>query len=170
MANKAKRSFCINHFSILLQRLVKASKISSQSAERVKVQYSSFFDVVDRYVTAFKDFNEENDCLDSFFANFIGRDKNYADMWEVCKIMSTLSHGQSSVERGFMANKQFSIENLKEKSLIGLCRVADHMSASEETPGEVQNTRDMLMSKMPVGNIKKTFANNDRRKKMKESH
>ena len=115
MANKAKRSFCINHVSILLQRLVKANKISSQSAERVKAQYSSFFDVADSNVPAFKDFNKENDRLDSFFADFIGRDKSYADMWEVCKIMSTFSHEQSSVERGFTVNKQFSIENLKEK-------------------------------------------------------
>ena len=144
MANKAKRSFCINHFSILLQRLVKANKISSQSAERVKAQYRLFFDVVDSNVTAFKDFNKENDRLDSFFADFIGRDKSNADMWEVCKIMSTLSHGQSSVERGFTVNKQFSIENLNAKTLIALRRVADHMSASEETPEEVQITRDML--------------------------
>ena len=144
MANKAKRSFCINHFSILLQSLVKANKISSQSAERVKEQYSSFFDVVDSNVTAFKDFNKENDRLDSFFADFIGRGKSYADMCEVCKIMSTLSHGQSSVECGFMVNKQFSIENLEEKSLTALRRVADHMSASEETPEEVQITRGML--------------------------
>ena len=61
MANKAKRSFCINHFSIVLQRLDKANKTSSQSAERVKAQYSSLFDVVDTNVTAFKDFNKEND-------------------------------------------------------------------------------------------------------------
>ena len=108
MANKTKRSFCINHFSILLQRLAKANKISSQSVERVKAQYSSFFDV-NSNVTAFKDFNKENDRLDSFFANFIGRDKSYAGMWEVFKIMSTLSHGQSPVERGFTVNKQFSI-------------------------------------------------------------
>ena len=127
MTNKAKKTFCINHFSILLQRLVKAKKISSQSAERAKAQYSSFFDVLDN-VTAFRDFNKEDDCLDSFFADFIGRDKTYVDMWEVCKIISTLSHGQSSVERWFTVNKQFSIDNLKEKSLIALCRVADHMS------------------------------------------
>ena len=57
------------------------------------------------------------------------------------------------------SNKQFSIENLKEKSLIALCRVADHMPASEETPKEVQRR-----------NTKKTFANKDRTKKMKESH
>ena len=61
-------------------------------------------------------------------------------MQEVCKIMSTLPHGQSSVEPGFMVNKQFSIENLKEKSLIALHQVRDHMSASEE----VQITREML--------------------------
>ena len=57
--------------------------------------------------------------------------------------MSTLSHGQSSVECGFTVNKQLSIENLKEKSLIALRWVADHMSASEEIPEEVQITRDM---------------------------
>ena len=99
--------------------------------------------MVDSNVTAFKDFNEENDRLDSFFVDFTGRDKSYADMWEVCKIISTLSYGKSSVERGFTVNKQFSIENLKGKSLIRLCRVADSISASEETPEEVQITRDM---------------------------
>ena len=74
MANKAKRSFCINHFSILLQRLVKAIKISSQSAEKAKAQYSSFFDVVDGNLTAFKDFNKKNDHLGSFFANLISKE------------------------------------------------------------------------------------------------
>ena len=144
MTNKVKRSFCINHFSVLLQRFVKVNKISSQAAERAKTQYSSFFDVVDSNVSAFKGFSKENDCLDSFFANFIGTDKSYANMWEVCKIIFILSHGQSSAEHGFTINKQFSNKNLKEKSLIALCRVADHMSASEETPQEVQITRDML--------------------------
>ena len=55
----------------------------------------SFFD---NNITSFKDFSKKNDCLDSFFANFIGRGKSYVDMWEVCKIMFTLSHRQSSVD------------------------------------------------------------------------
>ena len=105
MANKAKRSFCISHFSILLQRLDKANKISNQSAETVKAQYSSFFNVIDSNFTAFKDFKKENYRLDSVFADFIGRDKSYADMWEACKIMFTLCHGKSSVERWFRVNK-----------------------------------------------------------------
>ena len=151
MTNKAKRNFRINYFSILLQRLVKASKTSNQSAERVKAQYSSFFDAVDSNVTAFKDFNKENDRLDSFFADFIGRDKSYADMWEVRKIMFTLSHGQSSVECGFTLNKQFSIEHQRKppkkfKSLEICC----------------------ITSKIPFGSTKKTFANNGKRKKWKK--
>ena len=86
-------------------------------------------------------------------------------MWEVCKIMSTLSHGQSSVEHGFMVNKQSSIENLADR------RVADHTSASEETPKKFKSPEICcIMSKMPAGNTKKTFANNGRRKTMKESH
>ena len=148
MANKAKRSLCINNFSILLQRLLKANKISSQSAEGAKAQYSSFFDVIDSNVTAFKDFNKEDDRLDSFFADFICRDKSYADMWEVCKIMFTLSHGQSSVECGFTLNKQLSIEHQRKppkkfKSLEICC----------------------ITSKIPFGSTKKTFANNGKREK-----
>ena len=67
-------------------------------------------------------------------------------MWEVCKIMFTLSYGHSSAERGFTVNISLavSIENLKEKSLIALLRVADHVSTSEETAEEVKITRDML--------------------------
>ena len=59
-------------------------------------------------------------------------------------MMFTLSHGQSSVECGFAVNKQFSFEKLKRKSLIILRQVTNHMSASEETPKEVQITRDIL--------------------------
>ena len=71
---------------MLLQRLVKGNKILSQSAKRAKAQYRSFFDVVDSDVTVFKDFNKENNRLDSVFVNFIGKDKSYANMWEVCKV------------------------------------------------------------------------------------
>ena len=85
---------------------------------------------------------------------------------KVCKSLSTLSHGQSSVERGLTVNKLFSIENLKEKSLIVQRRVADHMSASEETTEEVQITRDMLHY---VKDASRKYKE-DLRKKMKESH
>ena len=82
--------------------------------------------------------------------------------------MFTLFHGQSSVERRFTVNKQFFIANLKEKPLIALRWVEEHMSASDKTP-KVQITRDMLHY-VKVDNLKKTFPNNGRRRKMRESH
>ena len=63
MDNIAKRSFFIIHFSILLQKLVKASKISNQSLERAKAQYNSLFDVLESNVIQFKYSNKENDQL-----------------------------------------------------------------------------------------------------------
>ena len=83
--------------------------------------------------------------------------------------MFTLFHGQSSVERRFTVNKQFFIANLKEKPLTALRWVEEHMSASDKTPKEVQITRDMLHY-VKVDILKKTFPNNGRRRKMRESH
>ena len=76
-------------------------------------------------------------------------------MQEVCKIMSTLPHGQSSVERGFMVNKQFSIENLKEISLIALHQVTDHISASEKPKSDEEELKVMeqKLNKRLSGNI-----------------
>ena len=55
MANKAKRSFCINHFSIFLQILVKVNKISRRSAERAEAQYRLlFFDVLESNIHRFQ--------------------------------------------------------------------------------------------------------------------
>ena len=63
MANIAKRSFFNIHFSVLWQKLVKASKISNQSLERAKAQYNALFDVLENNVIQFKYSNKENDQL-----------------------------------------------------------------------------------------------------------
>ena len=44
--------------------------------------------------------------------------------------MSTLFHGQSSVEHRFTVNNQFFIVNLKEKPLIALRWAEEHVSTS----------------------------------------
>ena len=39
-------------------------------------------------------------------------------MWEVFRIIFTLSHGQAAVKRGFSVNSELLVENLEEKSLV----------------------------------------------------
>ena len=51
---------------------------------------------------------------------------------------------QSSIERGFSINKQLLVENLKEKSLIALRLIEDHLSSFEESPESIKINREML--------------------------
>ena len=39
-------------------------------------------------------------------------------MWCVFKLLSCLSHGQASVERGFSVNSNLLVENMHEDNLI----------------------------------------------------
>lgn len=144
MANKTKRSNMISFFSILLHKLVQTRRISPQSAEHAKEQYQKFFHVVDNNAIAFQGFDQKDDRLDCFFADFMGTSKSFTNLWDVFKMIFTLSHGQSAIERGFSVNKQLLVENLKERSLIALRRIEDHMTSCGESPHEMQITRDML--------------------------
>ena len=74
------------------------------------------------------------------------------------------------MERGFTVNKQFSIENLREKSLIALCWVTDIRQHQRKLPKKFKSPEMCCITlKMPVGNTK-IFASNGRRNKLKESH
>ncbi|CAH0563016.1 unnamed protein product [Brassicogethes aeneus] len=55
--------------------------------------------------------------LDIFYSNFLQNKNEYVDLWDIIKIILTLSHGQASVERGFSVNKEITVENLSEKAL-----------------------------------------------------
>ena len=105
MVNQSKRNACINNFSILLQKLDKYDRLSPKSAELAKEQYQKLFEIVDSNRKAFQDFDLKSDRLDRFFSDFIGANKTYQDVWNVFKLVFVLSHGQSSIERGFSINK-----------------------------------------------------------------
>ena len=50
-------------------------------------------------------------------------------MWCVFKLLSCLSHGQASVERGFGVNSNLLVENMHENSLITQRIVQDHVKS-----------------------------------------
>lgn len=57
---------------------------------------------------------------------------------DILKIIWTLCHGQSSIERGFSINKKHPVENLQEESLIALRIVNDLMLVNNVTPSNIQ--------------------------------
>ena len=143
MANDSKQSKCINNFSILLQKLVKYERLLPKSAELAKEQYRKLFEIVDINKNVFQNFDLKSDRLDRFFSDFIGKNNACEEVWKVFKLVFVLSHGQSSIERGFSINKQLLVENLKEKSLIALRTIEDHLSSSGETPESIKIGREM---------------------------
>ena len=57
------------------------------------------------------------DRLDEFYWDCM-KDAKHAKVWEVFRIIFTLSHGQAGVERGFSLNSELVVENLQEKTLF----------------------------------------------------
>ena len=79
-----------------------------------------------------------------FFFYLIASDKNYAELWNIFKMIFTLPRGQSSTEHGFSVNKQFVIEKLKSESLVALHTIQEHMSSTQQTPSNLEITRELL--------------------------
>ena len=73
-------------------------------------------------------FNYLTDHLDDFFGPYLADEKEYVSLWYVSKIVVILSHGQSSIERGFTINKEILDNNLQEKSLISRL-IHDHFAS-----------------------------------------
>ena len=66
----------------------------------------------------FKDYDPNNDRLDSFLYLHMGPKRSYQSLWKVVADLLILSHGQASAERGYSINKQLEVENLQERSFI----------------------------------------------------
>ena len=60
--------------------------------------------------------------------------------------MLILSHGQSSVERGFNVNKDVAKVNLQEKSVISRKMIIDHMQKNNVSPSTIEITRKLARS------------------------
>ena len=53
------------------------------------------------------EFNYKGGRLDDFYYTLIGNQEKYSTLWYVVKLLLILSHGQSSVERGFSTKMTF---------------------------------------------------------------
>ena len=107
-------------FENIVDKLFSHKRMSSSEVDRARQQYESFLNgTVSKNREKFEGFNSNNSRIDTFLAEFLARNKEFKWFWFVCKIIFTLSHGQSQTERGFNVNKEILVENLQEESLKG---------------------------------------------------
>ena len=116
----------IGRLDLALEILVESDRVNGQEADNAKEDYSTLSnDQTARDIA--KNF-ERSDRLDRLWFDKLLKVKESAPLKKVVSILLVLSHGQATVERGFSINKDMLVENQKEKSLIALKRVHDHIS------------------------------------------
>ena len=99
-------------FLHVLENLVAAQQITDGFAEQAKQQFPKFLEIAKKNKQSFAEFDPVS---------------SVEKVAEFFKIILTLSHGQTSVERGFSINKSLPVENLTETSLISQRIVLDHL-------------------------------------------
>ena len=75
--------------------------------------------------------------MDAFFYDVLNMQKTYEDPWTTVKLLLTLSHVQATVERGFSANEEALVPNLKEDSLKAICFVHKTISGEQIEIAEI---------------------------------
>ena len=126
-------STSVQLFERLLSCLLDASRVKETEVDLMKREYLSFVteDVHGnpRTLQKCKEYDKVNDDrLDIFSANYL-KDNKYQKFWALVKCLLVLSHGQAGVKRGVSINNEIMEYNFKEKSVVALRVIHDHIQA-----------------------------------------
>ena len=160
---------CVLKFGNLVDRFHTLKWITATEADSAKLQYEEFLiSVHHEYRDTFLKFSMKDDRLDAFLGLYLHNNKKFASLWNICKIVFTLSHGQAGVERGFSVNKEILVENLKETSLISQRIVYDYMKVGQPLPlHEFSVPRGLLLSWKCAHSQYVAFLEEEKRSKQK---
>ena len=129
-----------------MKNVGKSHCTQADDADDAKEQFSKFIDEhVSENREKFSWFAKFDQRQDTFVSQFLLR-KEYESSSEVCIIVFCLSHGQSAVERGFKANKEFVVENQSKYSLKFLRIINDHLISKNVQARNITITREMIKS------------------------
>ena len=62
-----------------------------------------------------------------FFLRFLKDNNRYKNLTKIIKIIMTLSHGQSKVERGFSINENALVDNMQRETIVAQRMVNGYM-------------------------------------------
>ena len=144
LAISDKHEAAKQRFGKMVEKLTSLKQITVKLADAAKDQFAKFLrGAIPQNREKFAEFSKFDQRLDTFLWPFISE---YLALREICIIIFCLSHGQSAIERGFKANKEFIVENQSEESLKSLRLVHDHMLAKDVEAKSIKITRDMIRS------------------------
>ena len=96
----------IKMFQEALQRLTETRWKTSEEADTVLAEYRKLVSDAKRYhLDKMSSFKIKTDRLDSFLFKVLQNQNESQQLWITMQLILTLSHGQTTVERGFSVNK-----------------------------------------------------------------
>ena len=100
--------------------MLQAQHLTANETDGAKFRYDDFHkSVVRQNLPPFEEFNFFNLQHDQFLSPYLRRNNKYQDILKVRIFIFTMSHGQSTVERGFNISKYQLVQNLREVSTRG---------------------------------------------------
>ena len=118
----------------LLRRLLNLKILTPTTCDKSLSEFKDFLrDNVKKYNDKFATFNKKEHRLDELVFSAV-KLQNYENLAFIVKIVLTLSHGQTALERGFSVNKAVLDVNMQENSVIDCKLIMDHMSSSNLKP------------------------------------
>lgn len=125
-------STSVKLFERLLSCLLDAKRIPEADVDSIKREYSSFVQEVHdnpKVLEGFQSYSVCEDRVDSFLASHLKSSK-YQKLWNLVKCLLVLSHGHAVVERGFSVNKEAMQYHFKERSVVALRIIYDHIQSA----------------------------------------
>ena len=118
---------CIKAFENVLTKLIENKWRSSVEADDLLEQYKCFLELSKKeHEFEFKNCTER---VDIFLHTYMSDKQHFEVLWRVFKLLLTIGHSQSSVEKGFSVNTDVAAPNLKDETLISLRTVYDGINA-----------------------------------------
>lgn len=161
-------------FERLLGILLDAKRVRETEVDFLKKEYASFLgDDVHGNPKTLHEFEEydkvSSERVDCFLATYLKASK-YQKLWDLVKCLLVLSHGQAGVERGFSINSEIMEYNFKQKSVVALRNIYDHI----QTCGGILHVKIDQELRNAVKNASSEFRREQKRqqeeKKNKEKH
>nr|XP_014352203.1 PREDICTED: uncharacterized protein LOC106706179 [Latimeria chalumnae] len=107
---------CREKFKRILTLLVSTRRVQEQDCDHILQQYGNFLDRIPVIGSdILTGFNPSTQRVDEFICAYL---VDNAKLLDIVKLLLVFSHGQATVERGFLVSKEVELENLQEQSVV----------------------------------------------------
>ena len=148
----------VEKMSSVLQKMINNKWFTASKGDDCLQEFKQWIrEVAKEESPQLSSFDKTKDRLDELYYRLIGAHEKYKSLWEVVKMVLIMSHGQSTVERGFSTNKDILKTNMGKETLKAYRLVYDglvnapKMKTSEDKQAKDKQAKDKQANETDKG-------------------